>query len=224
MSDSNSISSADTFSKFQLKQESVDKQNELGKTQFLELMVTQLNNQDPLSPQDNSEFVAQLAQFSSVEGIENLNNSVDSLATSFQSGQALQASSLVGRSVHVNAKQTILEPAGIITGTLSLPASVSNLRLEISDQNGALVRSIELGENAAGEIDFGWDGSDKDGNALPPGLYSFRATAPLDGANTELDMQLSANVNSVSISGAGAITLNLAGVGSRSLQEVSQIR
>ena len=74
MPDINSTSAADSFSQFQINSDTAQKNNELGKTQFLELMVTQLKNQDPLSPQDNSEFVAQLAQFSSVEGIENLNN------------------------------------------------------------------------------------------------------------------------------------------------------
>ncbi len=77
------------------------KSDELGKDQFLELLVAQMNNQDPLSPQENGEFIAQLAQFSTVEGIENMNTSMEALLSGYQSSQALQASSLVGRTVIV---------------------------------------------------------------------------------------------------------------------------
>ncbi|MBP7824103.1 MAG: flagellar biosynthesis protein FlgD, partial [Pseudomonas sp.] len=86
--------------KYQIKNES-NSSKELGKNQFLELLVAQLNNQNPLEPQGNGEFIAQLAQFSQVEGIEKLNSSMGSLLSGYQSSQALQASSLVGRKVIV---------------------------------------------------------------------------------------------------------------------------
>src|SRR5690349_8345506 len=97
------------------KTPTVKKSNELGQDAFLELMITQMKNQDPLSPQSNSEFVAQLAQFSSVQGIEKLNANFNSFSSGFQSNQALQASSLVGRSVSVESKTSILVDKGIIS-------------------------------------------------------------------------------------------------------------
>ncbi len=97
--DSTSASSS-VLDQYQIKNAG-PKTNELGKDEFLNLLVAQLNNQDPLAPQDNGAFIAQLAQFSQVEGIGKLNTSMESLLSGYQSSQALQASSLVGRSVIV---------------------------------------------------------------------------------------------------------------------------
>ena len=97
----------------------------LGKNAFLELMITQLQNQDPLSPQQNGEFISQLAQFSSVEGLNNLNASVSGMAASLRSTQALQASTLVGRSVRVPSDTTLFDGAAPLTGAVVLPEATS---------------------------------------------------------------------------------------------------
>ena len=107
-------------------------------------MITQLQNQDPLSPAKNEDFIAQLAQFSSVEGIQNINNSIDDLASSFRSSQALEASTLVGRQVEVSTSQAQLTSSGSVKGTISLPSSADNVRLVIEDASGNTVRTIVL--------------------------------------------------------------------------------
>ena len=111
------ISSVQTNSVVQdLAIKTQEKNKELDKNAFLELMVAQLNNQDPLNPQENGDFIAQLAQFSSVEGIDNLNSTVEVMSSSLQSSQALQASALVGRTVHVKTDSSFLAPEGLTSG------------------------------------------------------------------------------------------------------------
>ena len=117
-------------------------------------MITQMNNQNPLSPQDNSEFVAQLAQFSSVEGLERLNTSFNS----FMSNNALQASSLVGRSVTVKSDTSMLTTGGIVAGSVDLTYPTSDMKISIYDENGALVQTIPVGNVPSGETVFRWDG------------------------------------------------------------------
>lgn len=196
---------------------------ELGQDVFLELMVTQMKNQNPLDPQENSEFVAQLAQFSSVEGIDKLNTSMEGLASSFQSSQALQASSLVGRTVKVDASHSYLATNSLIAGTIDLPQSTNDVKMVISNAQGEQVAEILLGPQEAGEIDFAWDGTDENGNQLGAGLYEFEVTANIDGKPQQLNTALSANVDSVTVGAGGAINLNVANVGTVAVAKVREI-
>ena len=100
----------------------------LGKDAFLQLLVTQMQHQNPLDPQDNSEFVAQLAQFSSLEGITSLNDSVTAISGTFKSSQALQASSLVGRSVIVQTDKSVVDTTKSFTGTVAVPAEADPVK------------------------------------------------------------------------------------------------
>src|SRR5690625_5495064 len=106
-------------------------------------MITQMNHQDPLSPQDNTEFVAQLAQFSSVEGLERLNSNFEGFTNTFMSNQALQASSLVGTSVSVETDTSRLMEAGIVSGSVQLESSAAAVRMNIYNDKGALVAQVD---------------------------------------------------------------------------------
>jgi len=208
--------------------------NELGQSEFLELMITQMNNQNPLDPQDNAEFVAQLAQFSSVEGLERLNSNFEDFSGSFMSNQALQASSLVGSSVTVPTDTTNLSPDGIVNGSVELGSSAPDLEVSIFNEQNQQVAQIPLGAQPAGEISFRWDGQNMEvngelvdwtppnGEPLPPGSYRFEAFATQGGENQQLDTALSANVNSVSLNDNGQLTLNLAEIGSVNIDQVKQ--
>lgn len=213
------------------KQETKKNTNELGQAAFLELMITQMNNQNPLSPQDNSEFVAQLAQFSSVEGLERLNTSFNS----FMSNNALQASSLVGRKVVVDSDSGVLTAGatGMVSGSVNLDYAAKDLQINVYDTNGALVQQIPVGAVPKGEMAFRWDGQNIEINgklldwnagddAAPVGQYRFEVTATQNGTLTALDRSVSANVNSVTIGENGAIILNLAGVGAVDAKEIKQ--
>lgn len=211
------------------KTETKKNNNELGQAAFLELMITQMKNQNPLEPQDNSEFVAQLAQFSSVEGLERLNKNF----TNFMSTNALQASSLVGRSVSVDTDTSTLFPGGLVSGKVDLDYSTMDAKISIFDEAGSLVQSIPVGEMAKGENVFRWDGQNIEINGklldwkapddgASAGTYKFEITATQNGKTEALNTSLSANVNSVSINEDGELILNLAGIGPVNVKDVKQ--
>jgi len=196
----------------------------LGKDAFLQLLVTQLKNQNPLEPQDNGAFVAQLAQFSSLEGITTLNDTVSGLAGNYNSSQALQASSLVGRSVIAPGDKAVVDTTKSLSGTVVIPSSVAGATLKITDSEGKVVRTIDLGAQNAGNASFIWDGKNDAGETVPAGTYSFGATTSIDGQAVALITNLPATVNSVTISQTGGeLMLNLAGLGSVALSKVQTI-
>jgi len=197
---------------------------DLGKNEFLELLVAQLNNQDPLSPQGNGEFIAQLAQFSTVEGVEKLNSSMESIVSGYQSSQALQASSLVGRKVIVPTNRAVVDTSSTFRASLTLPAASSNVYVNVYDNSGAAVSRINLGQQAPGNVSFMWDGKDAGGNLLPPGTYRFEAQASYGQETKGLATMLPANVDSVTLGqNGGELMLNLAGLGSIPLSQVQVI-
>ncbi|MCU1723894.1 MULTISPECIES: flagellar hook assembly protein FlgD [unclassified Pseudomonas] len=196
----------------------------LGKDAFLQLLVTQMQHQNPLDPQDNSEFVAQLAQFSSLEGITSLNESVTAISGNYKSSQALQASSLVGRSVIAQTDKAVVDTTKSLSGSVVVPQSVSSVTLSITDKDGNAVRTIDMGAQAAGNAAFVWDGKNESGEVVSPGTYNFKASTTVDGKAMEMYTLLPATVSSVTISQTGGeMMLNLAGQGSVALSKVQTI-
>lgn len=206
--------------------------NELGQTAFLELMITQMENQDPLNPQDNSEFVAQLAQFSSVEGLERLNKNFDTFSSSFMSNQALEASSLVGSMVSVQSNSSFLNEGSYIGGSIEVPSATSDMTMNVYTDTGTLAASIPMGFQDSGNTVFRWSGQQMEINGelsewssssdIAAGEYTVEVVATQNGETTALDTALTANVNSVTVSPTGELTLNLAGVGAVSINDVKQ--
>ncbi|MBN7769268.1 flagellar hook assembly protein FlgD [Marinobacter daepoensis] len=224
MSAVNSAAASDVLSQYRAQAESQSgKSNELGKDAFMELMLAQLKNQNPLEPQDNGDFIAQLAQFSSLEEMQNLSSRVDDVVGQFRSSQALQASAMVGKTVLAPSQVGILGDEGEVTGTIQVPASTGGLSLSVMNQSGELVRQIDMGGSQAGVVSFKWDGQDGNGNDLPPGPYTIVAKGSYPSGMEQLPTMVSANVDSVSLGKNGFITLNLAGMGSIPLSEVRQI-
>lgn len=195
---------------------------ELGKTQFLELMIAQLENQDPLDPAKNEDFIAQLAQFSTVEGIENLNSGVEAMASAMQASLTLQSASLVGRDVLVPAEQGLLNDAGM-AATVELNAGVAGLIVDITDASGAVVQQLSLGPQAAGITRFGWDGNNADGVRQPPGLYGVRVYSELGGEARPYAVNLPNRVLGVSLA-EGGVTANLLGGSSVSTLDIKEIQ
>ncbi len=205
------------------KQPKTTQKKEMGQEVFLELMITQMKNQNPLDPQDSSEFVAQLAQFSSVEGLDKLNDNVSKVASSLQSSQALQASALVGRSVKVRTDTAQFTGQKPVVGTVDVPFSTSGLLMNVYSPNGELVWQQDLGSQAPGEVDFGWQGVAADGRALPPGNYRFEAIGSREDGPVKLNTFLAANVNSVTIGANNTMTINVQGLGPVGLSQVKEI-
>ncbi|MCP3751106.1 flagellar hook assembly protein FlgD [Pseudomonas sp. SBB6] len=196
----------------------------LGKDAFLQLLVTQMQHQNPLDPQDNSEFVAQLAQFSSLEGITSLNESVNAITGNYKSSQALQASSLVGRSVITQSEKAVVDTTKSFTGSVVVPQSISAATITITDKDGKVVKTLQMGETKAGNAEFIWDGTNDAGQKVDPGTYSFAAKTKVEGKQVEMYTLLPATVSSVTISQTGGeLMLNLAGLGSVALSKVQTI-
>ena len=213
--------SGSSLDQYQIKNQS-STNKELGKNEFLNLLVAQLNNQNPLEPQGNGEFIAQLAQFSQVEGIEKLNTSMGSLLSGYQSSQALQASSMVGRKVIIPTDKAVVDTSESFKASLLLPTSSSNVYVNVYDRAGTAVSRINMGEQAAGNVSFIWDGKDASGYLLPPGTYKFEAQASYQGETKGLQTMLPANVDSVTLGGS-ELMLNLAGLGTVPLSQVQVI-
>lgn len=219
-----SVNAAGTvLDQYQIK-DAEPKSKELGKNEFLNLLVAQLNNQDPLSPQDNGEFIAQLAQFSTVEGVDKLNTSMESMLSGYQSSQALQASSLVGRKVIIPTDKAMVDTSETFKASMVLPATSSNVYVNVYDGAGSVVNRINMGQQAAGNVSFMWDGKDSSGNLLPPGAYKFEAQASYGAETKGLTTMLPANVDSVTLGQSGGeLMLNLAGLGSIGLSKIQVI-
>lgn len=200
-----------------------DKKN-LGQDDFLALLTTQLQHQDPFKPLDNTEFVAQMATFSQLDSLQQLNNRFDSLANSLTSNQALQASSLVGSVVSVPTTTAYLFNEGGMVGSSDLSTSAHRVRLEVRNSSGAIVRNIELGAKEPGDLELYWDGLDESGNRMPQGRYSFAVFASQGNRTEQLATDMRVLVSSVNLTGGtGEIVLNLAGLGSVPLSQVQQI-
>lgn len=201
------------------------KKNELGQDMFMKLMVTQLKNQNPLKPQEGAEFLSQLAQFSTVSGIQDLQESFSSFATAMNEEQALQAANLVGKSVLISSRQGVLGDSGAIQGEVSLPAAASKVTVRIFDAKGVQVRSIERGPQPAGQIPFEWNGFGEDKVvASRDRVYTIKAEAVVDGETMALDTQVKALVESVKLGGAKGIEIDLGKLGTHALKEIKEIR
>ncbi len=204
------------------------KRTELGQDAFLRLMTEQLKHQDPLKPLDGNEFLGQLAQFSTVKGIEGLQTAFAAVAESLSADQALQGASLIGRSALIPADRATLGPAvegqerGLDGAIFAEGAGV--VALDITDAAGQVIKHIELPVTAAGDIDFHWDGTNAAGQPVQAGEYRFKAsyTNTVTGKTTAAIPMLEGRVDSVVLSPQGLI-LNLAGIGQIPLSAVRRI-
>lgn len=224
MSEINNTQSVDPLANYRPEpKSSASGSNELGKNEFMKLMIAQMENQNPLEPQDNGAFISQLAEFSSLEEMQNISSSVNNFSTQFQSSQALQASAMVGRTVLVPASESPLDANGAISGIVDLQESTSSLTIDIYNGSGEIVNQFNLGEQPAGTVPFVWDGTNSKGEQMPFDDYTIKAQASRTGGSEQATTLLSAQVNSVSIAQGGGISLNLYGMGTVPLADVREI-
>lgn len=148
----------------------------MGKDAFLKLLVTQLENQDPLNPTENTEFVAQLAQFSSLEGIQNLNTSMSGMKGGIDALQEFGSATLIGRGAKAEGSSFVYDGSPKRIG-FSLGSDASSARIIITEPSGRVVREIELGALKAGYGEAEWNGAATGGADSKQGLYSFTVEA-----------------------------------------------
>jgi len=195
----------------------------LDQDDFFKLMSAQLQAQDPLKPMDASQFLGQIAQFSTVSGIQSLNTSFASLAESLTANQALQGAALVGREVQVPGDTAALGESGPLSASALLPAD-GRVTVTVRDAAGATLREIAVGQRAAGTVDFTWDGLDARGRRAAPGNYTLDARLTTADGNAEaVATAITSPVTAVRLTSQG-LQLEVAGAGSVPLASVIQIR
>jgi flagellar basal-body rod modification protein FlgD len=174
------------------------RQDQLGQDAFLKLMIAQIKNQDPTKPADPTAFLGQLAQFSTVTGIQNMQDSISSLSNALRGSQVLNGTSLVGHAVLAAGDSAALGTDGSVYGATTIPSGASQVSIIVSDTSGQQIAQIPL-STQQGEADFSWDGTNGLGERVAPGTYKFSAIANVGGANQQLETQIASYVNSVSI-------------------------
>ena len=197
----------------------------LSQEDFFALLTEQLANQDPTKPVDNDQMVSQMTSFSISEGIDELNAKFESFASSMTSNQALQASSLIGQDVLLPGNVGYLSNNSEgMSGVVITDKSTQNLEITIESEIGEIIKTIDAGTQAAGNIQFNWDGKDANGNPLPPGNYVIKAQGSQFGDSISLPTAINRHVDSVSLAGNNqGVILNLDGESSVNLSEVIQI-
>ncbi len=204
--------------------ETTKRNDEIGQDDYLTLMLAQFENQDPFEPMTNGEFLGQIAQFGTVSGIQELQDSFTDLSASLQSEQALQAATLVGQRVLARSDIATLTPGEPIDGAIELDSSVQSLDIEITDASGQLVRTLSLGAQDAGFTEFSWDGIGSDGEAVAAGEYRLAARVNRGGVTETLEPLVAAQIDSVTLGRNGeGLTLNTSAQGGLSFAQVERI-
>ncbi|CAB3724513.1 MULTISPECIES: flagellar hook capping FlgD N-terminal domain-containing protein [Achromobacter] len=198
--------------------------------QFLKLLTTQLQNQDPLNPMQNAELTSQLAQIATVEGISNLKSTIQAISGQIDVSQSMNAVSMIGKGVLIpgnkiklgvdgdNAAERVATPYG-----LDLQSDAQKVQIRIADANGAVVRTIEMGEQKTGVYTLDWDGKNDNGVPLEPGAYTASVLATDgDGKKVNAEVLSYGQVKSVAYSTNG-LRLDLGLEGQTSMLDVRKV-
>lgn len=171
----------------------------MGKDDFLKLLVAQLKNQDPLAPQDNTQFVAQLAQFSSLEAAMGTNSRLDAITSQNQGLANTQVVGLVGKVATVKGSLVTYQGSGIATPIgFTLSSATDSTNVSIQDATGKVIRTIPLGAHNAGLVKVNWDGRDDHGNVMAAGTYAVSIQAKTkDGNAVSVTQETTGQVKSV---------------------------
>jgi len=202
---------------------------DMGSQDFLALMVAQLENQDPTKPMDNMQFMGQLAQFGTVSGIQEMNDSFGGLSSAITANQALQAADMVGRDVVTEGNVGSLRAIGVsednelalaLDATVEFPNGAAAASFFVQDASGRLVYSAPLPPSSGGDVRVQWDGRNSNGELMEPGRYRVSAEAMVDGSAQTMVVNAHQQVESVAVDPASGVSLNLANGQSVEVNEV----
>jgi flagellar basal-body rod modification protein FlgD len=188
---------------------------------FMTLLVTQMKNQDPLNPLDNAQVTSQLAQLSTVTGIEKMNTTLQALISSQQSSQSVQAAGMIGHGVLVPGSDLTLTGGKAIFG-IETTEPADEVTVTIRDTAGNAVHTLKLGKQEIGTAPLTWDGKNDDGATVADGKYVVEVAAKAGGQKSAATALSFGEVLSVS-TGAQGVKINIPGAGAVNLAEVRQI-
>jgi len=196
---------------------------QLNQSDFLKLMTTQLNNQDPTQPADSSQMLAQMAQLSTVSGIQDMQTSLKQLVNTMMASQTTQAAALVGHQVVAPGSTATLSSNGL-SGAVDLTQDTNQLAVGIYDSAGQLVKQMDLGAQSKGTVPFSWDGIMDNGTAAPNGPYQIKAMAYANGSAEAMGTYVASKVDSVTVDSASQnITLNTSGGDAIKISDIKQL-
>lgn len=188
---------------------------------FLKLLVTQMKNQDPLKPLGNAEVTSQLAQISTVTGIDKLNTTLQLLSSDYEDSQSIEATGMIGHDAFVPGKSIHLEKDAAIAG-IELTQPVDELKVTILDSSGIAIRNIDLKAQPAGISTIGWDGMTDSGAKAAIGDYTFAVSAKQGGNDIKVNTLSLGKVSSVSHGEQGTL-LDMGKLGLVGLSDVKQV-
>jgi flagellar basal-body rod modification protein FlgD len=195
----------------------------LGKDDFLKLLTAQLQQQDPTQPMDSTAFVAQLAQFSTLEQMSNTNDTLTSMLAAQATGLQMDGASFIGKSAVFKTDNVTLEEGKSATISADLSQAATNVNIVIQDSDGNTVRTLTLGAAATGKNSFTWDGCDDSGATLPAGSYTAEVLATdINGKSISFTQSGSARITGVTFDSSGVPTF-LAGGSSVSLTDILEL-
>jgi flagellar basal-body rod modification protein FlgD len=204
------------------------KKTELDQGDFLTLMISQLKNQDPFKPLDPSQYVGQLAQFSSVSGLADMNKNITALTDSLRGNQVLDGSSLIGHTIVAAGDTVHLSAANGVDargarGLIDVPAGASSVQLVVKDSSGAQVKTLAL-DPSRGTHAFNWDGTTDGGANAAAGAYKIDVVARVGDQNVSLRTSVAARVSSVALDpSSGALMLDTDSLGELAMSDVERV-
>mgnify|MGYP003861069191 CR=1 FL=1 len=185
----------------------------LGQADFLSLMTAQMKNQDPFNPVDNTQMVAQMAQFSSVAGISEMNTTLKGLADKMAGSSTADALAYVGKTVLTEGSVAYGRTSGGLAGSIDLGGDATNVLVSITDAQGGTMKTMDLGAHSAGTVDYDWNGMNTDGENGGTGPFTISVTAYNGSANVAAKSLVWAPVESVSMPSGGSPKLTVSGLG-----------
>ena len=205
--------------------EAAKKTNEdMGKQEFLTLFTAQLQNQNPLEPVKNEAFVAQLAQFSQLEALTNMQTSLDGFVKSMSGERMLGSAALIGKKVSVTDTPTELTTGGKIEGNIDLPTGASSVQMRVLDSQGRLVQELNAGPQLPGSAPIGWNGMDAAGKPAPSGMYLLSATAVVNGKSVTVPVNTLSTVRAITSNPTdGSVSVEVDGGKTMLLTDVKRV-
>jgi len=212
-------------SRYEDVKDAAKKTNEdMGKQEFLTLFTAQLQNQNPLEPVKNEAFVAQLAQFSQLEALTNMQGSLDNFVKSYSGERMLGSAALIGKKVSVTDTPTQLTSGGVIDGSIDLPMGASQVQLSVHDSQGRLVQELVAGPQLPGTAPVSWNGKDATDKPAPSGLYRLSATATVNGKSVPVPVSTLSTVRAISSNPAdGSVSVEVDGGKTMLLTDVKRV-
>lgn len=198
---------------------------DLTSADFLRLMTEQLKNQDPLKPLSNAEFVSQMAEMSTAQGVGDLETSMAQMTAAISGDQALRGAALIGRTALIETDRLplVADADGVLSASgVAASPGAGTITVDITSTNGTLVRRLQVPAEAAGDVSFQWDGTNDQGQTVAPGTYLMRASFGTGRDAQAVGTGTMVPIESVTLDPQGML-LNLRGLGTAPLSAIRRL-